>query len=141
MPPLMGSLSPALRAADDSDDASEEDERVKRMGLAAEILMLGRQEDDDDEVSEAELEHACRRIGLFARHLAREQPMVAATATDDEEALMRIRFAARRLALGRQGDEDGEADDEEVEFAAARMGMFARTYALAAGMGCGGADN
>jgi len=106
--------------------------------LAARRLALGRHDEDDDEVSEAELERACQRMGHAARRLAQLRPAVAVAdhGEDDdesEEACTRMRLAARRLALGRHEDDEDEVSDAELEAAAARMGMFARRYALTAG--------
>jgi len=47
-----------------------------------------------------------------------------------EEACRRIALAARRLALGRQEDEDGEVSEGELEQACRRMGLAARRLAL-----------
>lgn len=93
------------------------------------------QRDEDDEVSEAELDQACVHMSLLARQIACIRR--AATTNDaseeeegEAEICQRIRLAARRLALGREADEDGEVSDAEVEAAAYRMGMLARSYAL-----------
>jgi len=108
---------PLAIVGEEGDDDAEDDEQVKRIGLAARRLALGCQE-DGAEVSEAEWE--------------------AAADDDDEpeEPCMRIRLAARRLALGRQEDDDGEVSGVEIEAAAARMGMLACRYASAAGRNC-----
>mmetsp|Transcript_134869 Transcript_134869/g.349521 ORF Transcript_134869/g.349521 Transcript_134869/m.349521 type:complete len:213 (+) Transcript_134869:103-741(+) len=130
---VAGHLLPPLLAGEESDDDAEDDEQIKRMGLVARRLALGRQE-DDGEVEDAELERACLRMGLAARRLAAQRSVAAADDDDEpEEPCMRIRLAARRLALGRQEDNDGEVGGAEVEAAAARMGRLARRYALAAG--------
>mmetsp|Transcript_102025 Transcript_102025/g.264226 ORF Transcript_102025/g.264226 Transcript_102025/m.264226 type:complete len:222 (+) Transcript_102025:124-789(+) len=128
-----GLVSRDLHLGEESDDDVENDERVKRICLAARRLMLAWQEDDSD-VGDAELERACQRMVLVARRLCLHRPVATADEDDEPEfACMRIRLAARRLALSRQEDEDGEVGGAEVEAAATRMGMFARRYASAAG--------
>jgi len=126
-------VPPVFQIGEDSDDDTDNDQRVKKICLAARRLMLDQQEDDGD-VSDAELEQACQRMGLAARRLCLHRPVDLADEDDEPEfACMRIRLAARRLALSRQEDEDGEVGGAEVEAAATRMGMLARRYASAAG--------
>jgi len=119
-----------LDEGEDLDDDEEDEQVVQRLRLAARRLALGRMEDDDGEVDEEDVDRACHRMAAVAQAVARlprALPCRCCAATPP---------APDRLVRGSVDEEGEESDEEEVDLAVARMGLFARTYALTAGKRC-----